>query len=34
MRTQNFQLKLFDIAVTLRYGQGHLKWYKQVMLNE
>ena len=23
IRTQNFQLKLFDTAVTLKYNQGH-----------
>ena len=23
IRIQNFQLKLFDIAVTMNYGQGH-----------
>ena len=23
IRTQNFQLKLFDNAVTLKYNQGH-----------
>ena len=23
LRTQTFQLKLFNIAVTLEYGQGH-----------
>ena len=34
MRTSHFQLKLFDTPVTLEYGQGHWKWYKQVKLNE
>ena len=34
MRTQSFQLKLFDIAVTLKYGQGQCNWYEQVQLNE
>ena len=34
IRTQNFQIKLFDIAVTLKYGQGHQKWYEQVKLSE
>ena len=34
IRTQNFHLKLFDTAVTLKYGQGHWKWYEQVKLNE
>ena len=34
MRTQNFKLKLFDIAVTLKYGEDHWKWYAQVKLNE
>ena len=29
-----FQLKLFDIAVTLKYGQGHYKQYKEIKLNE
>ena len=33
IKTQYFQLKLF-IAVTLKYGQGHWKWYEQVKLNE
>ena len=28
------QLKLCDTAVTLKYGQGHRKWYEQVKLNE
>ena len=32
--TQTFQLKLFDIAMTSKYGQGHWKWYEQVKLNE
>ena len=31
-RTIKFQLKLFNIAVTLEYGQGHWKWYEQVTL--
>ena len=30
----NFRLKLFDITVTLKYGQGNWKWYEQVKLNE
>ena len=34
MRTQIFQLNLFNIAVTLKYGQGHQKWYEQVKLDE
>ena len=34
IRTQNVQLKLVDTAVTLKYGQGHWKWYEQVKLNE
>ena len=34
IRTQDFQLKLFDSAVTLKYSQGHKKWYDQVKLNE
>ena len=34
IRTPNFQLKLFDIAVTLKYGQGQWKLYYQVKLNE
>ena len=29
-----FQLKLFDIAGTLKYGQAKLKWYEQVQLKE
>ena len=32
--TSNFQLKPFVIAVTLKYGQGHWKWYEQVKVNE
>ena len=31
---QNFQLKLFDTAVTLKYNQGHWQWYEWVKLNE
>ena len=31
---RHFQLKLFDTAVTLKYGPGHWKWYEQVKLNE
>ena len=27
IRTSNFQLKLFDTAVTLKCGQGRCKWY-------
>ena len=34
VRKQNFQLKLFNIAVTLKYAQGHWKCYEQVKLNE
>ena len=34
IRTQNVQLKLFDTAVTLKYGQGHWKCNEQVKLNE
>ena len=34
MRTQNFQLKLFDIGVTLKKGQGHWKQYEKVKLSE
>ena len=33
-RISNFQLKLFDTAVTLKYGQSHQKWYEQIKLNE
>ena len=33
-RTQNSQLKLFDTAVTLKYGPGHWNWYEQITLNE
>ena len=29
-----FQLKLFDIAVTLKYDQSHSKLYEQVKLSE
>ena len=25
---------MFDIAVTLKYGQGYRKWCEQVKLNE
>ena len=32
--TQNFQLKLINTAVTLKYGHGHWKWYEQVKLNK
>ena len=31
--THIFQLKLFGIAVTLKYGQGQWNWYKQAKLN-
>ena len=34
MRRDNFQIKLFDTAVTFKYSQGHWKWYEQVKLNE
>ena len=34
IRTQNFQLKPFVVAVTMKYGQGHWKWYEQVKLSE
>ena len=34
LRTQNYFLKLFDVAVTLKYGHGHCKWYEQVKLDE
>ena len=34
MRTYNFQLKLFDTAVTLKYNQGHWKWYEWVKLDD
>ena len=27
-------IKLFDTAVTLKYTQGHWKWYEWVKLNE
>ena len=33
-RTKKFQLKLFNTALTLTYGQGNWKWYEQVKLNE
>ena len=29
----NFHLKLFDTAVTLKYGQGYWKWHEQVKVN-
>ena len=32
--TQTIQLKMFDIAVTLKYGRGHWKCYDQVKLSE
>ena len=31
---QIFQLKLFYITVTLKYGQGHWMWDNQVVLHE
>ena len=34
VRAQDFQLKLFDIAVAWKYSQGHGKWNEQVKLNE
>ena len=30
----NFQFKLFDIAVTLKYGQGQQEWHEQGKLNK
>ena len=30
----HFELKLFNIAMTLKYVQGHWKWYVQVKLNK
>ena len=30
----NFQLKLFDTAETLKYNQGHWKWYEWEKLNK
>ena len=33
-RTCNFQLKLFDTAVILKYNLGHWKWYEWVKLNK
>ena len=30
----HFQLKLFDAAVTLKYNQGHRKWYEWGNLGE
>ena len=32
--TENFELKLFDAVVTLKFNQGHRKWYEWVKLNE
>ena len=34
IRTQNFQSKVLGTAVTLKYNQGHCKWYELVKLNE
>ena len=34
IRTHNFQLKLFDTAVTVERNRGHWKWHKWVKLNE
>ena len=34
IRTQIFQWKLFDTAVTLTYNQGQWKWQEWVKLNE
>ena len=34
IRTQHFQLKLFNVSATLKYGHGHRKWYEQVKFNE
>ena len=34
MKTKNFQLKWFDTAVTMKYSQGHWKWYDWIKLNE
>ena len=34
MRTNDHQLKQFDTAVTLKYGQGYWKWYERVKLNQ
>ena len=34
IRTQNFQLNLFDTPVILKYGQGLWKWYEKVKLHE
>ena len=33
-KEQNFQLKPFDIAVTLKCGKGHWRLYEKVKLNE
>ena len=30
----DFQFKLFDTAVTLKYNPGHWKWYEWVKLND
>ena len=34
LKAQHFQLKVLDIAVTLKYGQGHWKWNEKVKLSE
>ena len=36
IRTYNFQLKLVEAAVTLKYGHthSHQKWHEHVKLNE
>ena len=32
--TPNVQIKLFDIAVIVKYGQGHWMWCGKVKLNK
>ena len=34
IRKQNFQFKLFNIDVTLKYSEGHWKCHEQGKLNE
>ena len=33
-KNTNFSVKIFDIAVTSKYGRSHWKWYEQVKLSE
>ena len=34
IRTLKFQFKSFDTAVTLKYNQGHWKWYEWIKLSK